>query len=107
MNDNFVIERIRELLLEKQWSVYKLSQKSGLPTTTLYNMFERETVPGMATLSKIVQGFDMTMSQFFAAGTYPDLTDRQRILLERFDRLNEECKQRLEAYLEGLIAAGK
>ena len=55
MEETYVVERIKELLEKNGWSVYKLSQKCGLPTTTLYNMFERETVPGIATLLKILQ----------------------------------------------------
>ena len=102
MEETYVVERIKELLEKNGWSVYKLSQKCGLPTTTLYNMFERETVPGIATLLKIVQGFGLTMAQFFTEDEYPDLTERQRILPESFNCLDEERKCRLEAYLEGL-----
>lgn len=104
MNDHFIIRRIKDLLDKHGWSVYRLAQKSELPTTTLYNMFERETIPGFDTLERIVNGFGMTMAQFFAVDEYPDLTERQRLLLERFDELDEEKKMRLEAFLEGLAS---
>ncbi len=103
MSENFVNRRIRELLDKKKWSVYKLAEESGLPHSTLYNMFERDTMPGISTLKEITDGFGITLSQFFAVEDFPDLTPRQKILLERFDALSENKKQHLEAYLEGLI----
>lgn len=103
MDESFIIQHIRQMLTERGWSVYRLAKESGLPYTTLYNMFERETVPGFVTLDRIVQGFGITMAQFFAEGEYPDLTKRQRALLAGFDSLNEEKKQRMEAYLDGLL----
>lgn len=103
MNENFVNKRIKTLIEKKGWSVYKLAQESGLPPSTLYNMFERDTIPGIATLVEITKGMDMTLSQFFAEEGFPDLTSRQKMLLERFDALSEEKKLRLEAYMEGML----
>lgn len=103
MSENFVNKRIRNLLKKKNWSVYKLAQESGVPHSTLYNMFERDTTPGIPTLVEMTKGMDMTLAQFFADDEIVDLTPRQKLLLERFDTLSEEKKLRLEAYIEGMM----
>ncbi len=103
MGENFVNKRIKSLLKKRGWSAYRLSQESGLPPSTIYNMFERDTIPGISTLLDITNAFGMTLPQFFTEEDFPDLTPRQKILLERFDSLSEDKKIRLEAYLEGLM----
>ena len=59
------LQRIRELLDRYDWSVYKLSVKSGLPQSTLANMFARNNLPTIPTLEMICRGFGISMSEFF------------------------------------------
>ena len=78
-----VLKRIEQLRGERNWSNYKLSQVSGVSQTTIRNMFNRNTLPGIATLEAICEGFGMTLSQFFADGEESvPLTDEQRDMLK-------------------------
>ena len=88
-----VLERIGQLRDERRWSNYKLSQVSGVSQTTLRNMFTRNTLPGIATLEAICEGFGMTLSQFFANGEESvPLTDEQSAMLKAWGTLSEEQK---------------
>jgi len=88
-----VLERIKQLRDERNWSNYKLSQVSGVSQTTLRNMFTRNTLPGIATLEAICGGFGMTLSQFFAEGDAPvSLNDEQREMLKTWGTLSQEQK---------------
>jgi len=88
-----VLERIAKLRDERNWSNYKLSQQSGVSQTTLRNMFTRNTLPGIATLESICEGFGITLSQFFADGDEPvPLTNEQRDMLKVWGTLSEEHK---------------
>ena len=60
-----VLKKINKLRLEKGWSVYRLSVESGLPQSTITNMFNRETLPSIATLESICAALGITMSDFF------------------------------------------
>ena len=61
-----VLDKIRCLLSERGWSVYKLSEQSGVAQSTLSNMFNRCNLPSVTTLEAICKGFGITLSEFFS-----------------------------------------
>ena len=76
------LQRLRRLLDERGWSVYRLAKNCGLSVSTLANVFKRNTVPTITTLERICEGFGITLSQFFADGEMVELTPE---LKELFD----------------------
>ena len=74
--------RLQQLLQERGWTEYKLSKECGLAQSTIGNIFRRNTVPSIATLETICQGFGTTLAQFFAEGEQVELTPE---LKELFD----------------------
>ena len=60
-----VLKKINKLRLEKGWSVYRLSVESGLPQSTITNMFNRETLPSISTLESICAALEISLSDFF------------------------------------------
>lgn len=67
-------ERLRRLLNERGWTEYKLAKKCGLSQSTIANIYRRNTVPSIATLEAICNGFGITLSQFFAEEQMVELT---------------------------------
>ena len=67
-------ERLRQLLKERGWTEYRLSKNCGLSESTIANIFRRNTVPSIATLETICDGFGITMSQFFAEDEMVELS---------------------------------
>lgn len=67
-------ERLRRLLNERGWTEYKLAKKCGLSQSTIANIYRRNTVPSIATLEAICNGFGITLSQFFADDQMVELT---------------------------------
>ena len=67
-------ERLRRLLTERGWTEYKLAKKCGLSQSTIANIYRRNTVPSIATLEAICNGFGITLSQFFADEQMVELT---------------------------------
>ncbi len=74
--------RLQQLLQERGWTEYKLSKECGLAQSTIGNIFRRNTLPSIATLETICNGFGITMSQFFAEGETVELSPE---LKELFD----------------------
>lgn len=74
--------RLKQLLKERGWTEYKLSKECGLAQTTIGNIFRRNTIPSVATLEAVCNGFGITLSQFFAQSDMVELTDD---LKELFD----------------------
>ena len=74
--------RLRQLLQERGWTEYRLSKECGLAQSTIGNIFRRNTVPSVATLETICQGFGITLSQFFAQEEMVELTPDMKALFD-------------------------
>lgn len=91
-----ILDRIKQLLDERDWSMYKLSKASGVAQSTLSNMFNRNNVPSIRTLEDICNGFGITLSQFFATGSEPVSLDAEQIvILRKWATLRDEQKKAL------------
>lgn len=97
------LQRIKDLLKQYGWSVYKLSQKSGLPQSTIANMFARNNLPTIPTLEMICNGFGITMSEFFNYNNNSEhLTKKQMELLTKYNRITEEQQHLIISILDNL-----
>ena len=75
-------ERLRRLLNERGWTEYKLAKKCGLSQSTIANIYRRNTVPSIATLEAICNGFGITLSQFFADEQMVELTPELKAIFD-------------------------
>jgi transcriptional regulator with XRE-family HTH domain len=99
-----VIRHILELMEEHGWTEYRLAKKSGLPPSTVANIFHRNTVPGISTLETICDAFGISLSQFFSEGDFVSLTPEQADLLKRWSSLSSSQK---DAVLHVMSEMGK
>ena len=60
-----IIEKLNQLRLARNLSVYRLAELSGLNQSTLANTFSRGIVPSVANLEAICHAMGITLSQFF------------------------------------------
>lgn len=60
-----VAKRINELLFENGWSLYKLAKISGLPLSTLKNLYTGHTKsPTLAVIYRISEAFNISPIEF-------------------------------------------
>lgn len=97
-----IAEKIREFTNERNWTEYRLVKESGLPASTIANIFHRGTTPGIATLEIICKTFGITLSQFFSEGESISLSFEQREMLECISKLKPEQKKGLLNFLKTL-----
>lgn len=89
-----VLEKIRSLLTERGWSVYKLSEESGVAQSTLSNMFNRCNLPSVATLEAICNGFGITLAEFFTQEEeLIAMSEDKRQLIKRYNCLSARQKE--------------
>ena len=87
-------EKIERLLKERNWTRYRLSQESGLSESTVTNMFYRNNMPSLSTVSALASAFGMTLSQFFYEGDdIIELTEEQKDLLASWSLLTKKQRQ--------------
>lgn len=60
-----VITKLNKLRLERNLSVYRLSEITGINQSTLANTFSRGTIPSIQNLEIICHALGITLSQFF------------------------------------------
>ena len=102
MEHNKLLSKIQELLDERNWSLYKLAKESNIPYSSLNSLFVKDNQPTVSTLEKICNGFNITLSEFFAENTpyrndIPNITEDEKIVLNVFRTLSNKDKQK---YLE-------
>lgn len=97
--------RIEELLKKRNWTLYKLSKESGVPLSSLNNLFIRNNEPCLPNLRKICKGFNISLSEFFSdtvCETQIDYTMDERSLIEDYRLLSRNDKKLLRVYVSGL-----
>ena len=85
-------KRITQLLQDRGWTPYRLAKESGLSDATVGNIFRRNTVSSMATLTAVCNGFGITLSQFFAEDGLVELTPELQELFDIWVLLTAEEK---------------
>lgn len=100
-----ILERIKELCNERNWTVYKLSEESGITQSTLTNMFYRKTLPSLTTLLAICDAFGITPSQFFNDKNIAvSLSHEEETIVKQYRKLNKSDKQLLQVILNELTS---
>ena len=98
-----VLNRILELRVERGWSEYKLSVESEIPQTTISSWFRKKICPTVPSIEKICKAYNITLAQFFNEASEPvALTESQREMIERFNKLSAEQQNALLAFLSAL-----
>ncbi len=98
-----VLKKIKKLKEEKGWSNYRLSIESGITVSTITNMFSRETLPSITTLTALCEAFGISVAQFFAEDNYGEiLTCDENNLIQNYRRLSDKNKKATLSLLENL-----
>ncbi len=97
-----ILERIRNLRLERNWTEYQLAEKSGIPQSTISTWFRKQNLPTISSLEKICYAFDITLSDFFREDEYNNLDENQIKLIRNFHKLNKAQQESLLVFLEQL-----
>ena len=88
-----VLERLRHLMDERGWTVYRVARESGLSEKTVYNIYSRNTMPSIPTLEAICSAFGITLAQFFADGKLIEMSLDLEEVFENWIVLTPEQKE--------------
>ena len=89
-----VLNKISVLRERRSWTIWKLSEESGVDQSTISAWYKKGRSPSVSSLEKICDAFNITMSQFFSDGDSPvTLTSDQQEMLENWSALNKKQKE--------------
>lgn len=88
------LKRVQQFMEQRGWTEYRLAKETGLPLSTITNMFRRQTAPTIPTLEIICQGLGITLSQFFAQeDNMVELTNEQLAMFHQWATLTKRQKE--------------
>lgn len=96
-------ERIRQLMQERNWTIYRLAKEAGMSQTTISNIFKRNNEPSIPTLRRLCAAFGITMAQFFTTAQDTEHTKEQQELIDSWERLSETQRHLLSGLIETMI----
>lgn len=69
-----IAERIIELCKERNMAINALANESGVSPSTVYSMLnEKSQNPGVVSLQKLCDGWQITLRQFFDSPLFDDI----------------------------------
>ena len=101
MQDIQVIDHIKQILNERNWTYYKLAKQSHIPHSSLHAILSKEHIPTLNTLIKICDGLDMSMSAFFQG--IENHASSRNDFVELYQNLNDHSKHLVYIYMQGLL----
>lgn len=88
-----VIKKLNELRLERNMSVYRLAELSGINQSTLANTFSRGTIPSIKHLDLLCETLGVTLAQFFTEDEkLMTLSSQETQLIINYRRLPENIQ---------------
>ena len=103
-----VIAKLNKLRLERNLSVYRLSELTGINQSTLANTFSRGTIPSIQNLEIMCSAMGITLAQFFAEDDeQTPLSKDQKELLNSYSKLPPELQDIVLDTVSGLAKAIK
>ena len=74
-----VANRIIELCMERDWTPNHLANISAVPQATIKSILNGESKnPGIITIKKLCDGFEITLSEFFSTPEFESLEQEIR-----------------------------
>ena len=100
-----IIKKIKDLTYERGYSIYRLSELSGIKHSTLANTFNRGTIPSLKNIEILCKTFGITLSQFFSTDeTSTLMTKKELEMFENYKKLPEDIKDIVEEVIEKYLS---
>ena len=98
-----IIKKLNELRLERNLSVYRLSELSGINQSTLANTFSRGTIPSIQNLMLLCDAMGITLSEFFNEDTTTvNLSEEEISLFRKFEKVTKETRKAIILLISSL-----
>ncbi len=96
-----VVKRINELIVLKNWSLYELSNQTGISTNSIYDWSKQKTMPTLKNIIKICDVLGITLEYFFCGYNF-NTTKEEKKFIDKWLMLNSEDQQLIIKLLQTL-----
>ena len=96
-----IYERVEKLQKEKGWSSYMLAKNACISVNALYRWRNKRSSPSLYLLENIAEALGVSLQcLLFDVEKIDFVTEEQKFLLEKWDRLNDRQKAAVTSLLE-------
>ena len=86
--------RILELIKKKGWSLYKLSEKTGIHKTTVYDWYnDKHFTPDRKSIELVCAALNISLTEFYSGIDENELSGEQVLLLELFAKVPSDKRK--------------
>ena len=97
----YINKKISDMCDERGWSLYTLSEKTGIPYSSLNSSINRDSPPKIDALEKICASFGCSLAQFFLEDEQVEILNaKEKELITLFRKLSEEKQSALLELLD-------
>lgn len=93
------VERINELMSQKGWTPYELSNQTGISTNAIYDWNKIGATPTLPNIIKICEAIGITLEYFFCGGSY-QYTEEENKVLDKWIGLTDYEKDSILKLME-------
>ena len=84
-------KRIQELIAKKDWTLYRLSEETGIYKTTVYDWYnEKHLTPSRKSIELICAALNISLAEFYSGIDESKLDPEQTAFLELFSRIPKD-----------------
>jgi len=96
-----VTKRIDELRTERGWSIYRLSNETGITQQAIHAWYNegKKAVPSISTLEIVCSAFGITLANFFAEEQLIEITPQIKKHLDNWSMLSDNEKDLVESLI--------
>lgn len=99
-----VIAKLNKIRLERNMSVYRLAEITGINQSTLANTFSRGTVPSIQNLEIICNALGLTLSQFFSTDEINvSMSSSDKVFFDNYKKLPSSLQKNLNDTVELIL----
>ena len=93
---------------ERGLNIHSLAKRSNLSWNTIKNFYTRNTTPNIDTVSKLCDGLEISLPQFFETeGETTHLTAEQQHLVNRWNQLSAREKSAISEMMDIILEQRK
>lgn len=94
--------KLHEMMQERGWSLYRAAKESGIPWSTLHNMFQRGTEPSLYTLEHLCGAMGVSLACFFDDNSAKYLTKEQLEMFRKWNTLSPKDRKLISDLIDSL-----
>ena len=95
--------RIRQLMAERGWTIYRLAQESGLSQTTISNIFKRNNQPSLPAVNAICDACGITLAQFFTENDMANSPNAKSELDNSVEAIQKDKREAIEELIKTIV----